>query len=60
MKTADRKQAELKQRQQFESFEKSVSDKAKEVFNTPPYYSTSIKSKGESYARAKCKEKAEP
>lgn len=40
MKTADRKQAELKQRQQFESFEKFVSDKAKEVFNTPPYYST--------------------
>lgn len=43
MKTADRKQAELKQRQQFESFEKFVSDKAKEVFNTPPYYSTSIR-----------------
>lgn len=40
MNQADKRQAERKQRIQFDGFEKNVSDKAKELFNTPPYYNT--------------------
>lgn len=43
MKTAERRQVERKQSIQFDGFEKFVSSKAREVFNTPPYYAVNNK-----------------